>query len=398
MDAYLGPQTSGVPPSEHVIDWYRTPLPKELNARLHERSDLRGAAQTLGFLSALLGSGGAALHFSATPHHAATALFVLLYGLIANFLINGMHELGHKTVFKTQLLNALFLRVFSFLGWLHPDMFFSSHLRHHRFTQNAPHDLENPMPIVLSLRGFLQFGFINLWGFGEALGQTARAALGVHPTGHLGWLPEWEETCYPAALPQARAPAQRWAAFMLAGHAAIAAASLARGCWLLPFLLSCGPFYNGWLFWLCNSTQHVGMQPGKADFRLNTRTFYLHPVLGFFYWHMNYHSALCVWRLGSPGALGSAGWHALTSSPHATPPSQIPYPHQIARARAAEHHMYANVPCYYLAELHQAIKHDLPHTPSGLVEVWQVIGEVMKKQALDKGATCDIVLPAKKDS
>jgi len=32
--------------------------------------------------------------------------------------------------------------------------------------------------------------------------------------------------------------------------------------------------------------------------------------------------------------------------------------------------MYAAVPCYNLAELHEAIKHDLPPTPDGLVAVW----------------------------
>ena len=57
----------------------------------------------------------------------------------ANFLINGMHELGHGFVFKTQSVQNLFLRVISFLGWLHPDMFFSSHFRHHRYTQKSAH-------------------------------------------------------------------------------------------------------------------------------------------------------------------------------------------------------------------------------------------------------------------
>jgi fatty acid desaturase len=35
--------------------------------------------------------------------------------------------------------------------------------------------------------------------------------------------------------------------------------------------------------------------------------------------------------------------------------------------------MYAAVPCYNLAALHEAIKHDLPPTPDGIVAVWQVI-------------------------
>jgi hypothetical protein len=133
-----------------------------------------------------------------------------------------VHELGHNSVFKTRALNGFFLRVLSFLGWLHPDMFFSSHLRHHRFTQNAPHDLENPYPLhVLDWGDVLRRGLVNVEGAWEALTQTARAAFGVYPTGHLGWLPEWEDTCYPPAesgaaadaakAARARAPALAWA-------------------------------------------------------------------------------------------------------------------------------------------------------------------------------------------
>ena len=85
-----------------------------------------------------------ALHHQAEGHPWLSLLFVLLYGCQANFAINGMHELGHGFVFKTQWLQNIFLRVFSFIGWLHPDMFFSSHFRHHRYTQNFPHDQEAP--------------------------------------------------------------------------------------------------------------------------------------------------------------------------------------------------------------------------------------------------------------
>ena len=311
----LMPQTAGVPLPEHTIEWYRTPLPPAVKDRVHELSDARGFFQTLGFLAWLLGAGAGALYFSYTPHHCVTAAFALLYGMVANFTINGVHELGHNSVFKTRALNGFFLRVLSFLGWLHPDMFFSSHLRHHRYTQNAPHDQENPMPIRITLWDFAAFGFVNVRGCCEILAQTVRAAVGAYPTGHLGWLPGWEEVCYPSALPEARAPAQRWAQFLLAGHAAVAAYSISHGCYLLPFLLSFGPFYNGWLFFLCNATQHVGMHPGKPDFRYNTRTFYLpYPLVRFWYWHMNVS--------GGEGALPAAP-HSLTRAHLHTP--FIPY-------------------------------------------------------------------------
>ena len=80
-------------------------------------------------------------------------------------------------------------------------------------------------------------------------------------------------------------------------------------------LITLAPFYGGWLLYLCNNTQHVGLQDYVPDFRLCTRTIRLHPFVQFLYWHMNFHT---------------------------------------------EHHMYAAVPCYHLGKLHRAIAHDLP--------------------------------------
>jgi fatty acid desaturase len=48
-----------------------------------------------------------------------------------------------------------------------------------------------------------------------------------------------------------------------------------------------------------------------------------------------------------------------------------------------EHHMYAAVPCYNLGKLHQAIKHDLPPCPHGLVATWKEIAAIQKMQDED---------------
>jgi fatty acid desaturase len=298
----------------------------------------------------LFGAGALAVRASLAHDAVSAAAWSLVYGCVANFAINGMHELGHETVFETHALNALFLRIVSFVGWLHPDLFFSSHHRHHRYTQHAPHDQENPMPIRVTLRGFLLFGFVNLIGAFEALQQTVSAAIGRHPTGHLGWRPGWEAMLYPPSESSAaaRRSSARWAQFMLIGHALFAAACISRGVYLAPFLLSCGPFFNGWLFFLCNSTQHVGLEPSVADFRRNSRSFYLNPVVSFLYWHMNWH---------------------------------------------IEHHMWPRVPCYNLAALHDAIKHDLPPTPNGLFEVWRVVAADMRALEKDPSFVERVALP-----
>lgn len=218
------------------------------------------------------------------------------------------------------------------------------------------------MPVLLTLWDFFRFGFINVKDWYNIMEQTVRAATGFYPTGVLGWTPEWEEVCYPSDNPFARIPPMRWAQFMLLGHSLIAYVAVVNGFYLVPVLVSFGPFYNGWLFWLCNTTQHTGMAHAGGeggnktdvvnDFRLSTRTFYLNnPVLRCWYWHMNYH---------------------------------------------IEHHMYAAVPCYNLATLHAAIKHDLPPTPNGLVETWTQISAVLTKQTKDPSYVMEVVLPEKK--
>ena len=364
----MGASTSRVPHPDAVVKWYRTKLTKEQHKALHQRSNVQAFIQTLAFFGMLVTWFALALYFFSENRVTLAAVFVSLYGMQSNFLINAMHELGHGSVFKSKFLNALFMRIFSFLGWLHPDMFFSSHLRHHRYTQNFPHDQENPMresvegppkPVILTFKRFLLFGFINFRGFYDIMEQTIRAAAGVYPTKHLWWTPMWEDVCYPPAKAAARLLPMRWAQFMLFGHAAIAVVSIVNAWYLVPVMLSLGPFINGWLFFLCNSTQHVGMHHGNFngdgdsgvvnDFRLSCRSFYLNnPIVRCWYWHMNFH---------------------------------------------IEHHMYAAVPCYHLAALHEAIKHDLPPTPNGLIAVWKEIIKVTRQQIKDPNFVSAISLP-----
>ena len=106
----------------------------------------------------------------------------------------------------------------------------------------------------------------------------------------------------------------------------------------MPVLTSLAPCYGGWLFFLCNNTQHIGLQDRVPDFRLCCRTFTLHPVVRFLYWHMNYHT---------------------------------------------EHHMYAAVPCYRLGRLHALIRHDLPPCADGIAAVWREIALIQNQQAAD---------------
>jgi len=323
------------------VEWERAKIDRQTFRELHQKSDVKAMIQAGGWVGLLFTWAGLAL-YSWTHQFPTfvTALFVIMYGIQANFCINGVHELGHGSVFETKFLNAVFVRIISFLGWLHPDMFFSSHLRHHRYTLWFPEwDQENPLPMVITLMDFLTFSFINVKGLLAAVSQTFLIATENIPTGHLGWSVSWEKTCYPPEQPQLRRPATLWAQVMLSGHLAITVFSILFGYWLIPVIFCLGPFYGGFLFFLCNNTQHVGLRRNTTDFRLCCRSFNLHPAIRFLYWQMNYH---------------------------------------------AEHHMYANVPCYNLDRLHQTIKHELPPTPNGIIEVWTIIIDILKKQDADK--------------
>jgi fatty acid desaturase len=135
-----------------------------------------------------------------------------------------------------------------------------------------------------------------------------------------------------------------WARLLLTGHAAVVIGSLGAAAaghprfLMLPVLTTFGKGYGGWLFFLCNSAQHIGLKDNVADFRLCARTIVLNPVARFLYWNMNFH---------------------------------------------IEHHMYTQVPCYRLGALRRAIQHDLPAAPLGLLATWRQIATIQARQARD---------------
>jgi len=326
------------------VSWYRSPLSPEDFKELHKRSDFRGWVQTLGYVGVLFLTGASVLF--ASSHHAPWPLVVALIflnGMAYSFLPNGMHELGHGTVFKTKFWNGFFERILAFLGWMNFGMFTESHSRHHRYTLHPPDDQEVVFPSHVIFRQCVTNGIINPRRAWWTIKYTIRIARGKFEG-------DWELTCYPPSdLPKRRLPVW-WARFILLGHGLIIAASIYFKLWLLPVVVTLAPFYGEWLFFLCNNAQHTGLQDKVADFRLCCRTITLNPAVEFMYWHMNFHT---------------------------------------------EHHMYAAVPCYNLNRLHQLIKHDLPPCPHGVVETWKEIIAILEKQKTDPNYQHAAPLPSR---
>jgi len=334
-----------------AVSWHRTPIePRELK-RLHQRSDLRGLVQTLGYLALLAATGGMAFFSAGRLPWPGVLGLVFLHGTVFAFLPNGVHELGHGTVFRTKWLNRLFDGVLSFLGWINFEMFEASHAMHHRYTLHPPDDLEVVLPLRVMVSHFFRQGFVNpVAAFHTLRGAILVAGGRLQTTvagADLG--NEWMQTLFPASEPEKRTKPIRWARVLLAGHGLILAVSVYFHLWMLPVVTTLAPFYGSWLFFLCNNTQHIGLRDNVPDFRLCCRTFTLNPLVGFLYWHMNYH---------------------------------------------IEHHMYAAVPCYNLARLHASIRHDLPPCRHGLVSTWRGIAEIQRRQDADPSYQYAAPLPA----
>jgi fatty acid desaturase len=323
------------------IKWYRCKIPREQFAALNRKSDRKGFEQTLGYLGILTTTGTLACIAAFHAPWYVTVLAFFLHGTCWNFMINGFHELLHESVFKTRRYNHFFVPVFGFLGWNNQYQFWTSHTEHHKFTLHAPDDLEVIVPQKESLRVVFNGMIFDFAGLHQTLRGSGRLALGQLSG-------SWEHHLFDNADPKLRAQLFNWSRFMLIGHAVVIVVSIWTGWWPIALAVSLPRFYGGWLFLLCNSSQHTALPDCVPDFRVCCRTVYLNPIVEFLYWHMNYHT---------------------------------------------EHHMYPGVPCYNLAQLHRAIKHDMPECPRGLLETWRVILEIQRRQALEPTYRFEPVLP-----
>jgi fatty acid desaturase len=312
------------PRTARTIDWYRTPISREALRALNQRSDLWACLQVVGHLGLIACT--ATLAWSVQDRWWLLLPALFLHGTVYVFLLNATHELSHSSVFDTRALNRFFLQLFCFLGWRNHILFWTSHAEHHKYTLHPPDDLEVVLPQRMTVGAFLRVTLFDP----RILYATLRKTV-VHAMGRVEG--EWEQHLFPPDKAQLRRALANWARTLLVGHTLLVSLSLYYGMWLLPVLTTLGVFYGGWLRFLCNNTQHAGLQDDVPDFRLCTRTVILGPLTRFLYWHMNYH---------------------------------------------IEHHMYAAVPCYRLGRLHRLISHDLPESPRGLRAAWR---EILARQA-----------------
>ena len=323
------------------IVWHRSPIERQLLARLTRKSDLRGLAQTCGFLGVVALTGGTAYYSGEHWPWYATLVLLLVHGTCWAFVSNALHEFSHGTVFSTYWLNKAFLGLFSYMSWINPVLFWASHTEHHKFTLHAARDLEIDVDASPTLRGFLLDALVSPRGLYRTVGMNIRHAF--------GWLEgEWERHLFPPSEPELKRRLVRGARILLVAHVVVIAIALYFRLWMLIVIVSFARFYGGGIQWLCNEAQHCALPGNVADFRLCSRTIHLNAFLRFVYWHMNYH---------------------------------------------IEHHQYAAVPCYRLARLHEALREDMPVPASGLVATWRQINTILQRKKSEPGYQYRVPVP-----
>ena len=342
------------------VEWYRCPIEGAKLRELSRRSDLQGWYQAGGHLALFLLTGAVTYFFWLQQIWMGVVIGLFFHGTVGTFFrgVAG-HELVHGSVFRTKILNKVFLYIFSLLGWWDIFDYASSHTYHHRYTLHPEGDREVLLPLKPTVgRTFLlQIFTINIWTqrgriFGRGGGLlatifvTIRSAMGsVGSTDE--FRSEWWNTLN-ADQPDQNRRQIWWSRALLAFHGGVVIVSIVTGQWIWIFLLTLFSFIANWGSYFVSLPQHCGLMDKVPDFRKCVRSMTLIPILEFLYWRMNWH---------------------------------------------LEHHMYAGVPCYNLKKLYQEVAHDMPE-PRTLRSAWREMLDTWERQQTDPDYQYDTPLPA----
>ncbi len=309
------------------------------------RKNLPGLVHSLGVLLFYCLTTGLSLYFYREGMWIPMVGACIFHGLFSNFL--GMeaavHELSHKTPFKSRWLNELFYGIFAFLTWNNPVHFRESHKKHHQVTLHRGLDKEAVLvPGKPGPADYLSWLFFDWKKFKMIMGANIAFVLGKDQPDVFSWDPLFKRD------DPGRKRMILWARFQMASHLLLVVLFAVNGLWVLIYTVTFSYFFFTVISRFCEISQHSGMPSDVPDWRLTCHTMKFNPVISFFYWNMNYHT---------------------------------------------EHHMYAAVPFYNLSALHRLIRHDTPQPVRGYLGGVRKIVSILKKQRDNPGWYYEPELP-----
>ena len=126
-------------------------------------------------------------------------------------MVNGFHELCHKTVFKRRFLNIWFRNLYSFFGLVQPCVFSGPVIKSiTNIPCNPPDDLEVVLPVQHTLKAYLLYAFINPLGLYQRLKSVIRMSFGKVDG-------EWGNALFPPEATAKRRELFNWGAYPAGG-------------------------------------------------------------------------------------------------------------------------------------------------------------------------------------
>ncbi|PDT70801.1 fatty acid desaturase [Bradyrhizobium ottawaense] len=251
------------------------PLTPAMLRELSARSDVRGAAQSLGHYGVIVLVGTLIWKVSSTWGVLWALPLMAVQGYVVAFLFMAVHETAHKTAFRSRSLNLVVGYLSGFLIGLPYEYYCLFHWDHHRYTQDPDKDPElivGVKPISDTQLALAYSGLLQVAG-------RLRLMLGHAATGRVTvpWIPE-----------NKRAVIVREARIYVAVYVLLLALSLwfssalLLWVWLVPLVIG-QLFLRPYLY-----AEHTGCERTRSAFQ-NTRTTYTAAVVKWFAWNMPYH-------------------------------------------------------------------------------------------------------------
>ena len=220
--------------------------------------------------------------------YSQSSIFLFTLGLIINGIMLSFsgwagisHELFHRSIFKEKKLNTFLSRLFSLLTWNNYSYFRYSHYLHHKFAlfENDPEAPSETKPALSRIFWELTIDFPFLIRRIKILLKNAQGNI----PGIVGKQIEKN-----GELSQKNAIANG-AKLVLVFHLMILFYSVFSRNFQLILLINLGPYTFTFLARSLETIQHHGKLRNVEDFRLNTRTVRINPLIGMLYANMNFH-------------------------------------------------------------------------------------------------------------
>jgi len=323
----------------NILDhWYKCEIDRKILKGLSKRSNFQGFKHISLYFIILISSGYMAFITWGTWW---TVFWFLVYGNIYTFSNPIWHECGHKTAFKSRLLNEIFYQITSFMYNYEPTRWRWSHYHHHTYTlhteKNYDHEIQVTKPTNLFYIIMIHLPGGNLFTFLFSHLETIKHAFGYRSKVMIDCVPIEKQN---TVVLYARIHMILWIVITIA--------SIYFTTWF-PVLFLMLPFlYGSTLINIIHFIQHAGLANNVNDHRLTTRTVKLNFFLNFLCWNMEYH---------------------------------------------LEHHMFPMVPAYNLKKLHQYVKKQMPRPKNGLWDAYKEIIPAILKQSRNPNYILKVELP-----